>query len=69
MKKNWLQKLLSWYKYMNNNTFTYTNILLNEIKEIKGEKIILKINHLTILQMIICGELMQNYLRLMPHIH
>ena len=44
MKKNWLQKLLSWYKYMNNNTFTYTNILLNEIKEIKGEKIILKNN-------------------------
>ena len=42
MKKNWLQKLLSWYKYMNNNTFTYTNILLKEIKEIKGEKIILK---------------------------
>ncbi len=42
MKKNWLQKLLSWYKYMNNNTFTYTNILLNGIKEIKGEKIILK---------------------------
>ena len=42
MKKNWLQKLLSWYKYMNNNTFTYTNILLNGIKEIKGKKIILK---------------------------
>ena len=42
MKKNWLQKLLYWYKYMNNNTFTYTNFLLDEIKEIKGEKIILK---------------------------
>ena len=27
---------------MNNNTFTYTNILLNGIKEIKGKKIILK---------------------------
>jgi len=27
---------------MNNNTFTYTNILLNDKKEIKGEKIILK---------------------------
>ena len=27
---------------MNNNTFTYTNILLDKIKEIKGEKIILK---------------------------
>ena len=42
MKKNWLQKLLYWYKDMNNNTFTYTNILLDEMKEINGEKIILK---------------------------
>ena len=42
MKKNWLQKLLYWYKDMNNNTFTYTNILLDEMKEIKGEKILLK---------------------------
>ena len=42
MKKNWLQKLLYLFKYMNNNTFAYTNFLLDEIKEIKGEKIILK---------------------------
>ena len=27
---------------MNNNTFAYTNFLLDEIKEIKGDKIILK---------------------------
>ena len=42
MKDNWLIKLIKWLKKMDEETFEYNNIFLNDFTEIPGDKIILK---------------------------